>query len=204
MSLKKILKELSLNNKTIINVDIQSEYQSSISFLREWTGFINDNYIDNEIVFLYNGESLGMTNEQEYQMWLWENGIKERVLDTSTFFDKGYGFFRSCMDNGREEEFIVDLVEFMWDNNIRDTRDIDKQMWKEYIEYKDDFNQDMIDILKDHMEVLYIPELMDYLNRSIRGNIQLTGGGTYECLREVEIALQALNKNYNIIEQYTY
>jgi photosystem II stability/assembly factor-like uncharacterized protein len=35
-------------------------------------------------------------------------------------------------------------------------------------------------------------------------NIVLAGGGINECLKEVELALYALNKNFNILNQYTY
>jgi len=35
-------------------------------------------------------------------------------------------------------------------------------------------------------------------------NIVLTGGGINECLKEVEIALLALDKPFNILKQYTY
>ena len=36
------------------------------------------------------------------------------------------------------------------------------------------------------------------------GKLMLTGGGINECLKEVEIALLALDKPYNVLTQYTY
>jgi len=43
---------------------------------------------------------------------------------------------------------------------------------------------------------------MDFLKRY--SNIVLTGGGIYECLKEVEIALMALDKSYQILNEFTY
>jgi hypothetical protein len=49
---------------------------------------------------------------------------------------------------------------------------------------------------------LDIYEVMDFLKKY--NNIILTGGGINECLKEVEIALLALDKPYRILKEYTY
>lgn len=51
-------------------------------------------------------------------------------------------------------------------------------------------------------EMINIPDLMNYLNN--KSNIVLTGGGINECLKEVEIALSALNKSFTHINKFTY
>ena len=43
---------------------------------------------------------------------------------------------------------------------------------------------------------------MDFLSRFNRPT--LTGGGVNECLKEVEIALKALEKPYKILNKFTY
>jgi hypothetical protein len=43
---------------------------------------------------------------------------------------------------------------------------------------------------------------MDFLKRY--NNIVLSGGGINECLKEVEIALKALKKPYQVDKNYTY
>ena len=50
--------------------------------------------------------------------------------------------------------------------------------------------------------MINIPDLMDFLKRY--SNIVLTGGGINECLKEVEIALNSLDKPYKVLTQYTY
>jgi hypothetical protein len=47
------------------------------------------------------------------------------------------------------------------------------------------------------------PVLTTILFGDYRG-IVVCGGGVNECLKEVEIALQALDKPYNVLTQYTY
>jgi len=51
--------------------------------------------------------------------------------------------------------------------------------------------------------MINIPDLMDFLKK-YGTKIILCGGGIRECLKEVEIALMALDKNYNILTKYTY
>lgn len=195
---------VEFNNKTIINVDIQPEYEDSLIFNKyEWVEFINESYKDNDIIFLYNGyETLGMVEEWDYKFWLAEMGISDEVILNGTFYDKGYAFFRYCMDNSIDEENIVDFVKYMIRNDITDSRDVDEDMWNDYMEKTNHNSEDIRDLLELSDDMLYVPELMDFIRNY--GNIILLGGGINECLKEVEIALMALDKNYNIYSKYTY
>lgn len=200
----RILTEATINGKTIINVDIQPEYQSYISFnLNEWVKFLNQSTENNNIIFLYNGQdTLGMVSESEYIDWLFNLGIDEEVIDNATFFDKGYAFFRYCMDNSIDEDAIVDLIKYMVTNDINDSRDIDEEMWNDFMNTTDHSRQDVRDLLENAGDLINIPELMEFLQN--KNNITLTGGGINECLKEVELALMALDKPYSIISKFTY
>jgi hypothetical protein len=199
----RLLTESTLNGKTIINVDIQPEYQSAISFIDEWVNFINESDENNRIVFLYNGQdTLGMVSESDYINWLFDLGIDEDVLNNATFYDKGYAFFRYCIDNSIDEDAIVDLVKYMLTNDITDSRDIDEDMWNDFMNTTDHSRQDVRDLLENADDLINIPDLMDFLQN--KNNITLTGGGINECLKEVEIALLALDKPYSIISEFTY
>ena len=109
-----------VSNKDLIVVDIQPEYQSSIPFLREFVKFLNSNYKKlNRLIFLYNGaDTLGMISESELQMWWLELGLKEHIIDNSIWFDKGYAYFRYCIDSNINDESTVNLVKFMLSKNI--------------------------------------------------------------------------------------
>ena len=198
---KKELRELSeegIENSVIINVDIQPEYEKYIAFNKgSWVDFINSSYWNNEIIFLYNGyDTLGMVSENEYKEWLYELGIEKEVIENSIFYDKGYAFFRYCMDNGIDDSDIISLVRFMIDNGINDSRDITEEMWELFSD------GDIKELMLYSDDMINIPDLMDFL--SGYNNIKLLGGGIKECLKEVEISLMVLDKSYNIINKYTY
>lgn len=199
----KVLMESGYEGKNLIVVDIQPEYQRSFGFyMRDFCEFINDNYETlSSITLLYNGkDTMGMVDEIEYKMWLIDEGLNEEILDHINFYDKGYAFFRYCMDNSIEEESIVNLVKFMIQKNIHTSDEIDADMWDQFVEENGDKNvQELLDQSDDF---LVIPELMNYLE-SYR-NILLCGGGIYECFKEVEIALQALNIPYNTYNRFIY
>ena len=201
---KRMLYESSVNGKTIINVDIQPEYQKWITFnLNQWVEFINESSESNRIVFLYNGEdTLGMISLSDYQMWLMDLGIDESVIDSAIFYDKGYAFFRYCMDNSIDENDVAQLVRFMISHNINDSREIDEEMWNQFMEATDNSLEDIRGLLENADDMISIPDLMDFLDRF--SNIVLTGGGINQCLKEVEIALLAMNKPFNILSKFTY
>ena len=201
---KRMLYESSVNGKTIINVDIQPEYQKWITFnLNQWVEFINESSESNRIVFLYNGEdTLGMVSLSDYQMWLMDLGIDESVIDSAIFYDKGYAFFRYCMDNSIDENDVAQLVRFMISHNINDSREIDEEMWNQFMEATDNSLEDIRGLLENADDMISIPDLMDFLDRF--SNIVLTGGGINQCLKEVEIALLAMNKPFNILSKFTY
>jgi hypothetical protein len=200
---KKIIKEsTNLSGKTIINVDIQPEYETGFKhFKNKWADFLNNNYENNNIIFLFNGPDLGFPSESEYISWLLELGINEEVIDNSTFFDKGYSYFRFCMDEGIDHEQIVNLIKFMIENDINDSRELDEDnFWDRFVEQYG--SEDIRELMEMAGDCIWIPDLMNFLKN--KSNIVLTGGGIDECLKEVEIALMVLNKPYQILNEFTY
>jgi hypothetical protein len=206
MKLKSILCESSFAGKTYISVDIQPEYIKSFGFsIEDYTSFLNENHDHfGRLIFLYNGaESLGMVSEQDYKIWFFENGLEESVLEGAQFYDKGYAFFRYCMDNSIEDTAIANFVRFMYENDVRDSRDMTREMWAKYLrEYRRLDRTEVYGLLKAADDCVNIPDLMDYLKKF--RNIVLTGGGVNECLKEVEIALQALKIPYTVDSKFTY
>jgi hypothetical protein len=201
----RIINEVQVNGKTLINVDIQPEYEPHIKTfdLRAWAKFINKSAKTNRIIFLYNGaDTLGMISEEDYKNWLDQWGVKWDVINQATFYDKGYAFFRYCMDSGIDQQNIVDLVQYMIKNNINDSRDIDTDMWNNYMQTTGHDQQDVRDLLEPAGDMINIPDLIDFLQPY--SNIALTGGGINECLKEVEIALLAMDKPFSILQEYTY
>lgn len=105
------------------------------------------------------------------------------------------------MDSSIDEQNIVDLVKYMIKHNINDSRDIDTNMWNDYMEETNHTQKDVRELLENAGDMIYIPDLMDFLENY--RNIVLVGGGINDCLKEVEIALLSLNKNYKLLSQFT-
>jgi len=189
-----------------ISVDIQPAYQDYFGF-EPWDfgNYINEVFDTlHNMTFLYNGEDMGFPSEEEYRWWLVEDcGIQEENVAASYFFDKGYAFFRYCMDEGIDDDDLVQFIQYMAANNINDSREIDAEMWQDFMQYSGADQSDVRELMENADDMIHIPEVMDFL-KNYGGKIVLTGGGINECLKEVEIALMALRKPYNVLTQYTY
>jgi hypothetical protein len=196
----------SFSGKTFISVDIQPEYEKSFGFkTHQYISFLSEIYDEvNQLVFLYNGvDTLGMISEFDYKTWLIENGLSEEILESSIFYDKGYAFFRYCMDSGIDEDSVSNFVRFMYENDIHDSRDLDRNAWAQYLrQYRKIDKKEVYNLLKTSGDSVHIPDLMDFLKRF--NNVVLTGGGVNECLKEVEIAFKALNKPYSVYSKFIY
>lgn len=195
------INEGSTAGKTIICVDIQPEYEKGISFnIYSWVNMINEH--DGEVVFLYNGnDTLGMITEDDYKFWLYDLGIDEDIIyNSAIFYDKGYAFFRYCIDNDIDDEDVVGLVKMMMEYDINDSRDLDAEFWGEFI--KRYGRENVRELLEFSDDCINIPDLMEFL--SSFSNIILCGGGHKECLKEVEIALMALDKSYDRMDSFIY
>lgn len=67
-------------------------------------------------------------------------------------------------------------------------------------DYDESEIRDLLEIVDD---MVSIPDLMDFL-KNYNNKLVLCGGGINECLKEVEIALMALDKKYNVLTKFTY
>lgn len=191
-----------VSGKNLVVVDIQPEYMGGINFLGEFVEFLNDNYDEiSSITFLYNGhDTLGMVREDDYKFWWVDYGLDESIVYNSRFYDKGYAFFRYCIDSDIDDEATTNLVRMMIEKDINDSRQLDEEFWNEFIERYG--NEDVRELLEFADDCINIPDLMEYL--SDYNNIVLVGGGINECLKEVEIALNALDKPYTTIPKFIY
>jgi hypothetical protein len=186
-------------NRTLIVTDIQPEYEKYFTFdMSRFCRWLNKSKYEN-IIILYNGkDTLGMISEEDLRIWYEENGfdIENQYV---TFYDKGYAFFRYCIDEGIYEDDIVTLVKYMMEKGINDSRDLSEE-WDEFVQtHKLDHIRELLEFSGD---MVNIPELIDFLKEY--NNIDLVGGGVNECLKEVEIALKAMNKKYKTIDDWVY
>lgn len=193
-----------LQGQNLISVDVQPAYQDYFGFdARTYGQMVNQNFgALNSMTFLFNGPDLGFPSEEEYHWWLIEEcGIEEQITASAYFYDKGYAFFRYCMDSGIDDDELVDFIKFMISHDINDSRDIDEEMWASFkAEYGYETIQDLLEPAED---MINIPDLMEFL-KNYSGRLMLCGGGINECLKEVELALMVLDKPYNVLTAYTF
>lgn len=192
-----------VSGKHLVVVDVQPEYADGFGNLgSELAEFINENMRNlDRISFLYNGaDTLGMIDLQEYQSWWYEQGLDEEIAFDAHYYDKGYAFFRYCMDEGIDEDQITNLVRYMIEQDVHDSRELEVEFWNGFINKYG--SEDVRDLVEFSDDCLWIPDLMEELKNY--GNIVICGGGVNECLKEVEIALNALDKPYEMLSQFTY
>ena len=195
------LKE-NVEGKHLVVVDIQPEYEDGFSsWLPDFVQYLNENYESlSNLTFFYNGaDTLGMISESEYKSWWYENGLDEEIVYDAHFYDKGYAFFRYCMDEHGHDETVA-LVKHMLDNDVHDSRELGEEFWNSFTEkYGYD---DLRELMEFSDDAIHIPELIEEIQRY--SNIVLCGGGINECLKEVEIALEAIDKPYTTLSRFVY
>lgn len=200
--LEQVLNE-DLTGKHLVVVDIQPEYQSGFGRMAsQLADVINENMpLLSRVTFLYNGaDTLGMISENDYKNWWYEQGLDEDIAFNAHYYDKGYAFFRYCMDQGIDEDKIVNLVKYMIAEGVNDSRDLGEEFWDGFIDKYGD--EDIRELVEFSDDALHIPDLMEEM--SDYSNIVLCGGHIYECLKEVEIALNAMDKPYIMLDEFTY
>lgn len=201
---RRFISESAAHN-TIVSVDIQPEYAKNIHFdISEWCEYINKAHESGRrIIFLYNGEEMGMIKEHEYFEWLAEAGIDESVIDSSTFYDKGYGFFRCAIDNGILVDDIIKLVKYMYHNQINSTvpEDFSSDQWNDFADENNLPIGKFIELFESG-DYINIPDVMEFLNSF--NSIELMGGDSNECLKEIEIIMYALDKDFEINNNFIF
>lgn len=191
-----------VDGKHLVVVDIQPEYEPYIGFIPSFIKFLNENYSSlANLTFLYNGnDTLGMIEEYDYKTWWLDKGLDEHIVDGARFYDKGYAFFRYCMDSDVDEEDTTELVRYMIEKGVNDSRDLDEEFWNEFVErFGKEHLRELMEFSGDCINIPdLISELEDYRS------VVLCGGGIKECLKEVEIALNAIGTPFSVLTKYTY
>ena len=218
-------------NHSVIVVDVQPEYSGmndgdENAVFPEIINFVNNQ--TGKVLMFVNAEDTGLTsdtidgvkqywedtlrdddNDQEYDDDYadWFNGDSdyEEQIDWSRFtiIDKGYGYLRSWMDMGMPENIIIKVIREMYQQKVYDSREL--------------FDGDEAETYRADMEPLMGDEWVDY---AIGDNISvgwvsvkmlkefngsyIVGGGRNECLREVELLMNAFNIKYRRIDSLVY
>jgi hypothetical protein len=206
-------------NHPMIVVDVQPEYAyytpqtekicaDIIRFVTKQTG---------PVLMLVNAEDSGVSADtKEFITQYWNNIDVEDWDDEDpsvvtnnvnwsrfTFIDKGYGHLRSWMDQGVPPAVIIKVIRAMYQEKVNDSREL--------------FGGEDSDEYEAGMQTL----MGNYVSHAIGGDCisvgwacvatlkkfsgaYLVGGGRNECLREVELLMNAFNIKYKRIDSLVY
>ncbi len=189
-------------NTKVILIDFQPEYENAVGYgaaLSNVTEYLNKNKPSNVLIF-YNGPELGFeqTPDSILQHYI-GYGLDGEEGDSFTFRDKSYAFFRSWMDEGIDVNTIIKVIRNMVIQRKYDSRDIEEDEMRSIV--GEDEYENYSDIIES--DPLSIPDIaLDEL-KSYSGAL-MGGGGRDECLREVQILMNAFNIKYKMVDTWIY
>jgi hypothetical protein len=194
------------NSKCIV-VDVQPTYtgvdnifgSTMLPMVKPLMNFLNK---QGPILAFVNAEDTGLTNDNIPDIKEnWESaGFNTDRWNNTEIVDKGYGYFRGWMDQDVSDNAIIQAIRVMYQQKVTDSREL--------------FGGDDSEHYVEQMAALGIPEevLDDALSVEWTSVGQLKkyngayimGGGRDECLREVELLMNAFNIKYKRIEDFVY
>jgi hypothetical protein len=190
---------LETRKKNVIIVDVQPMYEQSIDFeIEDFNEFLLN---QKNLLYFFNGpDTVGVDSKRNIIDWLSEysdynDDLYIKLTKQTIWYDKGYGFFRSWMDQGASHNFIKKAIRFMMSKKENDSRDIDPDEWKEKFpkDWKSSFNVDPI----------YLPDIPLNILKKFSGSY-LVGGGKNECLKEIQILMSIFNIKYTLVNDFVY
>lgn len=179
----------------LLVVDVQPAYFSGMS--PRLPGQILSHLADNPsqlVVFLSVNEELSGDTEESIQEFWADHGLDEDLASRIRFETKPYAFLRSWMDQGVDEDEIVETCRALRRAGLNDSRELPT---------------DALEGLSCEGtalgDPLILPKELDDI-RFFRTGMQLDicGGGRYECLKEMELWLAARDITCERLEHLVY
>lgn len=175
-------------------IDVQPCYQQGATPVRDaLIPLLNEGQFDNVVFIRVNEELSGDTEWDALAYWE-EAGLEPEVLTNAIHVEKTYAFFRGWMDNGVDDDVIVDVVKCLRSHNKWDTRMLDEELLNSFE-----------DGLSDRADPLFRPDELESVARVFeRKSWTLCGGGRHECLKEFELWLDSRDIQHDRLEHLIY
>jgi len=191
-----------------IVVDVQPEYcgigdgdenyvcVNIIDFINQRTG---------PVLMFINAEVSGHSPDtlNDVKLYWEDSGFDPNNWRKVEIVDKGFGYFRSWMDRGTSPRTIIKVIREMYNQKVSDSREL--------------YGGELDPKYEENMRKLMGSDFRDYdLDDSISVNwtsvaqlkryngAYIMGGGREECLREVELLMNAFNIKYRRIDSLVY
>ena len=195
-------------SRSCIVVDVQPEYcgiydgdespvcVDIINFVNKQTG---------PILMLVNAEDQGLTGDtiKDIKVYWEDSGFDPNNWSRVEIVDKGYGYFRSWMDSGIDPSVIIKIIREMYSQRVTDSRDLFQKIYNHSYE---DLMTQLIGQTPTSTQ-LYDPIIVEWTSvaqlKKFNGSY-IVGGARNECLREVELLMNAFNIKYKRIDSLVY
>jgi len=216
MRLHELLESTQLNegkSHPIICVDVQPEYANFGNNKRKCEEIIN--FVTSStgpVLMFVNAEDTGVSSDTIYDIkQYWEETVGyeydeeneeyNEPIDWSIYqiVDKGFGYLRSWMDNGVDDAVIIKTIRALYQYKCTDSRDLldidDENILQSILgtQYEDWMEYESLLV-----EWVSVKLLKQY------DGAYIVGGGKNECLREVELIMNAFNIKYKRISSLVY
>jgi len=177
-----------------------------MQFVQKQTGpvlmFVNaeqDGLTDDTVVDIQTWWDQGGVDSLEFSDEMWDDDYEEQTPQTNqinwkrvTIVDKGYGWFRAYMDQGVPESTIIKMIRYLYQRKLHDARDLEDE---EYVAIMSS------DQLRDEAFSVNWTSVAQLKRWS---GAYITGGARNECLREVQLLMNAFNIRYRVIDRWVY
>lgn len=136
--------------------------------------------------------------DEEYNDYIENPSCAKINWNRFTIVDKGYGYFRSWMDHGIDPGIIIKTIRMLYQQKVNDTRDLEFSENPEGIEAI--VKQAVEEMNNDPLTVNWtsVAQLRKF------SGAYMVGGGRNECLREVQLLMNAFNIRYKRIDHLVY
>lgn len=201
------MKLSEVRSSPIIVVDIQPAYDdympmtatgdmgdAAAKFLKTQTG---------PILMFVNAENQGHTTDTIYDIELYweERGFSD--WQRVTINDKGYGYFRGWMDGGISDAAIIKVIRTMYQSRVSNSRDLFGGQQSLM------YTQEMTKLIGDEWDEAFYDENISVGWTSVAQLKQfngsyIIGGARTECLKEVQLLMNAFNIRYKVIDKLVY
>ena len=186
-------------NTQLVIVDYQSAYDPWISRMSgDLMAYVNA--YKGPIFAFYNGEQEDEWLDDVQQYWI-ANGCNEESLDKVVFHEKSYGWLRGWMDRDIPPDIIIKVLRYMYLHHIEHSSDIKDDEWDKILPHKDIVNYQ--DIIDDPFSSIWLPNFSLGLLKMFN-KCYICGGGRHECLREIELMMNAFNFKYKRLERFIF
>lgn len=190
-------------SRPVIVVDVQPTYCGNSPVCKDIIDFVAKQRAP--VLMFVNAEDQGLTEDTVHEIQMWWEDVADDEIDWQRFKidDKGYGYFRTWMDQGISPSVIISVIRRLYQERLTDSRDLfggdDSEQYQQGIqelagaEYQDWMLDDPI--IVGWTSVAQLKQFSGAL---------LVGGARNECLREVELLMNAFNIKYKRVDSLVY